>query len=408
MSNRFNNIMRIVRVLGITLMMFGFDFQYLMAQGIKIEISIQNPIAVQRLETIEIPIAKLEILKGLDLGLLQVRRKDSRIPLVSQTIDLEGDGIVDQFIFQYEFKPKEEVAFVIEIGKDKIKSDTLSKRTFGRFVPERTDDFAWENDKVAFRTYGPEAQRLTESNLPGGTLSSGIDCWLKRVEYPIINKWYKKYVEGGSYHKDDGEGYDPYHVGKSRGCGGVGYLIADSIYVTKNFSSYKIIANGPIRTIFELNYAPIVVNGNTIQERKRISIDLSNYYYQSEVLLKSTFPVNEMVVGLTLHENLGEVTMDSTKGIAIYWESIDDSNLGTGIAIQPKYFLKFKKQNRNEKDQKHILALVKPIDNKIECVAGYGWSKAGKFRTYDDWKEYLTRISYVKNNPILFHFSKKK
>ncbi|MEY3896376.1 MAG: hypothetical protein RLZZ214_1896, partial [Verrucomicrobiota bacterium] len=46
-------------------------------------------------------------------------------------------------------------------------------RAFARFVPERSDDFAWENDLVAFRTYGPA--------LRPGPENSGIDCWFKRV-----------------------------------------------------------------------------------------------------------------------------------------------------------------------------------------------------------------------------------
>ena len=51
-----------------------------------------------------------------------------------------------------------------------------------RFVPERKDDFAFENDKVAFRIYGPTLRDSKEN--------SGVDCWVKRVDYPIIDKWY--------------------------------------------------------------------------------------------------------------------------------------------------------------------------------------------------------------------------
>ena len=90
-------------------------------------------------------------------------------------------------------------------------AQTSEPNTFCRFVPERSDDFAWENDKIAFRAYGPALHASGEN--------SGIDCWLKRVDYPIINKWYKENAEGKSYHKDHGEGYDPYKVGASRGCG---------------------------------------------------------------------------------------------------------------------------------------------------------------------------------------------
>ena len=44
-------------------------------------------------------------------------------------------------------------------------------------MPERLDDFAWENDLVAFRAYGSAIRRTK------GPEDSGIDCWLKRVRY---------------------------------------------------------------------------------------------------------------------------------------------------------------------------------------------------------------------------------
>ena len=62
---------------------------------------------------------------------------------------------------------------------------------------------------------------------------SGFDAWLKRVDYPIINKWYKENTQGKSYHKDHGEGYDPYKVGSSRGCGGLALWI-DGKMVSSN------------------------------------------------------------------------------------------------------------------------------------------------------------------------------
>ena len=118
--------------------------------------------------------------------------------------------------------------------------NTASKSaTFCRLVPERKDDFAWENDKIAFRAYGPALRKSKEN--------SGIDCWLKRVNYPIINKWYKDSAAGKSYHKDHGEGYDPYKVGDSRGCGGTalwlnGHMITSNVFKggEKSLSKHKV------------------------------------------------------------------------------------------------------------------------------------------------------------------------
>jgi hypothetical protein len=83
-------------------------------------------------------------------------------------------------------------------------------------VQERLDDFAWENDRIGHRTYGPA---LAAPAPPGSgkevLVTSGLDLWFKRVDYPIIDRWYNKGHD--HYHKDEGEGMDMYNVGKSRG-----------------------------------------------------------------------------------------------------------------------------------------------------------------------------------------------
>ena len=94
---------------------------------------------------------------------------------------------------------------------------------FGRFVPEREDDFAWENDKVAFRIYGP--------NSGGKGPVSGVDAWFKKVDYSIVDKWYAEQLQGKSYHVDHGEGHDIYHVGPSRGVGGTAIWVDGVAYL---------------------------------------------------------------------------------------------------------------------------------------------------------------------------------
>ena len=149
--------------------------------------------------------------------------------MVTQTLDYDNNGIVDAILFQPKLEKNSKKTFLILSVNDSLKpkKDILC---YSRFVPERTDDYALENDKVAFRTFGPRAQEMKENNIPGGKLSSGIDLWLKKVEYSIIDKWYHKNLkEKGYYHKNHGEGYDPYHVGISRGTGGIGIWKADSL-----------------------------------------------------------------------------------------------------------------------------------------------------------------------------------
>jgi len=45
----------------------------------------------------------------------------------------------------------------------------LAAATFGRFVPERKKDFAWENDKIAYKMYGKEFEKSPKE------MSYGID-----------------------------------------------------------------------------------------------------------------------------------------------------------------------------------------------------------------------------------------
>ena len=196
----------------------------------QIVIEITNSLDIERkYETVELSkgFLELENLEGLGVKDLETNKL-----LTSQLVDNDGDGVNDVLLFQ----PNVPAGATNNYQVTKVAVDTAEVVCYSRFVPERTDDYAWENNKVAFRTYGPNAQYRFENKLKEGTLSSGIDAWLKRVEYSIIDKWYKKYTEKtGTYHKDTGEGLDNFHVGSSRGVGGIAYKKDSTFYISKNF-----------------------------------------------------------------------------------------------------------------------------------------------------------------------------
>ena len=176
---------------------------------------------------------------------------------------------------------------------------------------ERIDDYTWENDKVAFRVYGPTAQKLMEEGQPGGTLSSGVDAWLKRVSYPIVNKWYKETTEGkGSYHEDTGEDYN-FHVGVSSGVGGMAIVKDSLIYTSKNYTKYTTLSNGPIRTVFELDYADWNAGEDMVSETKVISLDRGQFLSKFNIAIEG---VNEIETGLTLHEKDGHISSNTDQG----------------------------------------------------------------------------------------------
>jgi Domain of unknown function (DUF4861) len=361
---------------------------------------IKNTLPFDRIEMVSIPLSQLgSLLKKNNPDQLMV--KEGEKPLQTQLLETTGDASPDELLFQIGLKANEKKTVRVELAQ--VKQTVSSEiKTFSRIVPERIDDYAWENDLVAFRTYGPKAQQLTEAKEKSGTLSSGMDCWLKRVNYPIIDKWYKKHVDGGTYHKDDGEGYDPYHVGISRGCGGIGVWKNDSLYVSKNFISYKLIANGPLRTIFELTYAPWMVQAeaDAVQETKRITIDLGNQLYKVEdrTIVSGTIP--NITVGITLHDKKGQTHSEPSKGYFSHWEPIDDSELGTAIVANPSSIIGHKDFRTEKKDLSHLYVILKPTST-VTYFTGYGWKKAGVFNTHNDWNNYLDQFSKRLASPVV-------
>ena len=150
-------------------------------------------------------------------------------------------------MFQSDFRPNETKTFVVKNGQRRPPTRSQFK-VYGRFVRERNDDFAWENDRIAHRMYGPDLETWKQEPLT----SSGIDVWTKRVSRLVVNDWYMT----DNYHLDSGEGADMYSVGKSRGCGGVGIWANDTLHVSRNFVRSRVLAAGPIRLVFELDYEP--------------------------------------------------------------------------------------------------------------------------------------------------------
>jgi hypothetical protein len=306
-----------------------------------------------------------------------------------------------ELIFQHSFSAGEKSAkFTIE--KTDVVSPVFPTKAFARYVPERLDDFAWENDKVAHRTYG---QALGEP-APAGVVkevlvTSGLDIWSKRVSYPIVDRWYNKGHD--HYHKDQGEGMDMFGVGKSRGCGGTGVWDGQALFVGRNYKTWKIIANGPIRAIFELTYDAWDANGVKVSEVKRFTVDAGHNLDR----IDSTFtfegaPVITAAVGLNKNnaDKGQEPQVDTIKnkeaGILAQW-TVQKTNgsLGTAVLIPSGKLEGYAEDTLNE------LALTKVESGKpVTYYAGAGWSKAGDFPTKESWEKYLEDFAARLKAPI--------
>jgi len=362
-------------------------------------VTVKNTLDINRsFETVEINKANLTLNAGEDFSKLMVQDKKTKAILVSQFVDTNQDGEVDLLLFQPEIKAKSKKQFQLVVGDNTKKPESIDY-CYSRFVPERTDDYAWENNRVAFRTYGPTAQKMIEESMKGGTLSSGIDAWSKRVDYPIINKWYGKAIkEIGAYHRDSGEGLDNFHVGVSRGIGGIAVKRDGNYYVSRNFTNWKTITTGPIRTSFILEYANWDANGQIISEKKYISLDYGSNLSKFEIEISGTNIVN---AGITLHEKKGVSSKNTESGWISYWEPLDDSELGTGLFVPNKNLTSVDLYETDLKDESNYYAEIQVKNKKAIYYAGFGWKKSGQFETKASWENYLNAFALKTNNPLI-------
>lgn len=362
-----------------------------------INVEVKNNLDFNRREIVGIPTGKLSgLLNNTSEKNIRVKIQGTKNYLRTQWIDYDYDGKGDELLFEVDIKANSVANY--SIVSDTAKVPESKATTYSRFVPERIDDYAWENNKVAFRAYGPTAQQLVEQHKEGGTLSSGIDLWLKKVEYSIIDSWYKKNVESpGYYHIEHGEGYDPYHVGASRGTGGAGIWENDSLQVAKNYIGYKTIATGPLRTVFELTYAPWSSYG--VQETKRISLDLNSNFSKFEISLHSDKKIPNYTLGITLHEKKGEVNINKVSGWFRHWEPIDSSFVGEGIVVNPEVISTAFANDSKTPDQSNLL-IVTNTEAKLTYYAGFAWTGSGQVSDVTQWDEMLAKQAKIMMNPL--------
>lgn len=344
-------------------------------------------------QTIELSADQLAPLGEQDLAKIHVRDA-AGTELVCQAVDTDGDAYrkPDIVIFQTDLGPNETKTFTVTVGSKRVYSKE-QYRAFGRFVRERFDDFAWENDRIAHRTYGKALETWAGEPLT----SSTIDIWSKRTPRMVINDWYMT----DDYHTDHGEGADFYSAGLSRGCGGNGLWAADRLWTSRNFVNSRVLASGPIRVLFELTYEPFEVNGVSVSEVKRIQLDAGsqlNRFQSTYKLFTRPGQGQRLTMGIGLKKVSGEqIEVNADRGWLVKWEKMEKNagNQGLAIVVDPKLF------ERQTEDKLNQLVLVKvPEDNVASYWAGFCWDKAGHITDAGAWKRYVDEFAQGLDSPV--------
>ena len=254
-----------------------------------IRVEVENPTDIARhSETIEIAWAELAPTEGLTADNVVVRDPAGH-EIPSQVIYAGGEE-PRSLIFQTDAEPGAELLFTIAPGR----RSAYPAKAFGRHVPERYDDYAWENNLVAYRLYGPALETSPEK-----LITPGIDVWVKCSEKLVIDEWYAK----GDYHHNYGDGMDCYKVGVTLG-GGASLPIAEGRFwpMGHNYLTQRTLDNGPIRTSVELTYAPFNVAGTAVSLTKTITLDADSRFNRMENRYEGLFDTLPVAAGFVRHD----------------------------------------------------------------------------------------------------------
>lgn len=294
-------------------------------------------------------------------------------------------------LIQADFAPGETRRFLLFPRAQVAALPPVTSRAHARFVPERLDDFAWENDRVAHRVYGPAIMTDPKEML----VSSGVDVWSKSAHRLVQDAWYER----GDYHLDKGEGLDYYHVGTSRGCGGLGVFDGGQLHVSKNFSSWKILADGPLRTEFELRYDAWDAAGRKVAETRRVTLDAGSNFSRVESRFSSDRPLT-IGVGITQREGKGSYH-DQAGSWMSYWEPAMSANGSNACAVILPGATGF------VENAAHYLALgpAKPGQPFVYYL-GAGWSKSGDFANANVWDAHVANTAARLAHPLAVTLSK--
>jgi hypothetical protein len=360
----------------------------------EISITASNRLGSERLnQTIEVSASDLRPLGQPDLRKIHVKNSSGH-ELLCQAVDMDYDELhtSDVIIFQSDFAPGESKQFKLSTGprQEYTKNDF---KAFGRFVRERFDDFAWENDRIAHRIYGKALETWKGEPLT----SSAIDIWSKRVSSLVINDWYLV----DNYHVDTGEGCDDYSAGKSRGCGGTGLWASNILWVSRNFVDCRVLANGPIRVLFELDYASFDVNGMQVSEKKRVTLDAGSQLDHFESFYSgASGPLSPAIGFKRVSGNQKE--FNGARGWLAIWEPME-KNLGMqGLAavVSPGSVEALTQDSLN-----HLLVLKSSAKGKLDYWAGFAWDRAGVVTNAAEWKHYVNNFSEQLASPLVITVS---
>ena len=424
-----NNMMKSVMML---LAIAGSNYSY--AQQATVVVS--NATAAQRMELVEVSMADVKAkLSNATPGKGQAYVvKNTRGQQIGSQITHDGKLLIDASV-----RPHSEATFYISIEKPYPQKVWAT----GALYKMRKDDLAWENDRCAYRVYGPALQR-------SGERSFGTDVWVKNTPDTVVYERYVMDKQGNvdgdkvdekvkseerrmknlsgaaleaqkakikalkaesyeidvttSFHLDHGNGLDPYRVGATLGLGAPSLMIGNQQFLPYCYKTYKILDNGPLRFTVELTYNPSTIGDmQNVVEHRIISLDKGSNFNKMTVWYDGLTHPTDFATGFPIHEEDTE-TKTFAKDYVSYADPTDNmegnqSQVYVGVlfpyGIDNTYYQLFDKKHDGATG--HALGIKTGLKDgeKFSYYFGAAWSKYD-VRSYTEWqiriKDYLEAL----------------
>ena len=368
-------------------------------------IVVSNPTSTPRTELISLNMSEVKA----KLGNANPKKgeayivKNKRGQQIGSQITHDGILLIDASV-----RPHGSATYYVSIGKPYQQKVYAT----GALYKIRKDDIAWENDRCAYRVYGPALQKT-------GERSFGTDIWVKNTPDTVVYERYIKDMNGNikgdkmdakvrdiltSFHLDHGNGLDPYRVGATLGLGAPSLMVGKNQVLPYCYKDYRILDNGPLRFTVELTYNPSTVGDmKNVVEHRIISLDKGSNFNKMTVWYDGLTTPTDFATGFPIHEEDTE-TKTFAKDYVSYADPTDNvevnnSQVYVGVlfpeGIDHTYYQLFDKKHDGATG--HALGLKRGLKNleKYSYYFGAAWSKYD-VRSYAEWqiriKDYLDAL----------------
>lgn len=276
------------------------------AQAQQVTVTVINSAESQRQELVEVDAKavreKLGIADGTPFKVFNALRQE-----VAYQLTYDGKLLIDASV-----RPMGVARFTVVPGQPRPMKTVVC----GRQYPERVDDIAWENDRGAYRLYGPALQRNQER-------AFGNDVWVKNTPDLVVEQRYNLELsnhaavealrkagntaaadsleELTTYHFDHGYGLDCYKVGPSLGCGAPALMDGNQIVFPYCYTQYEILDNGPLRFTVSLTYETKEFHGEQVTEHRLLSLDKGSNFNRQTVWYEGATKPIDVASGVVIH-----------------------------------------------------------------------------------------------------------